>query len=283
MKKLEYEIYGGIGDNLIIRIFFDSIKDNYDQIRISHNKNVINVWRNGDPKYINFLNELGKLLFSEHPYIYDNGTYPHINASKEIFTLKLMPQKPNLDNLLCKGESLNLDEEYIVLTTKIRLISRNVFYPLSPQLWNTLRNVSKKYKIVILGEKDVEKSKEYLHDNNIEMVYGIYEQIIANIPNDRIIDLTVPALGITCPDLKKIQQDCLIMKESKATLTFGIGGNLWLALMVANTIGFRCEPQTASKDLRDWYAITDLVNNPQFTTAFLTKDWKSFLEKLESL
>ena len=117
---------------------------------------------------------------------------------------------------------------------------------------------------------------DYLTEN-VNDIYGIYEQIISNISNDRIVDLTVPALGIIVPNLEQIQQDCLIMKEAKCVITLGIGGNLLLSLSVANTIGFRNESSGV------FTTVVDKITNPLFPTAFLTKDWKLFLQRLESL
>src|ERR1700722_341314 len=220
-KKVALEIAAGIGDSLVVRIFFDAVKHEYDQIIISHSKSIVNQWRNGDPNYFRFLYDWGTLLFSENPFVYsDHARY--IDVAKTLMGLGTKPKTPNLHHLLCKGNSLNLGEEYIVLTTKIRCFNKKLFYPLSIKLWGTLKKLSQKYKVVVIGEREVEKSKEY--QLNTSDIFGIYEQIITNIPNDRVVDLTVPALGITTPTLEKIQQDCLIMKEAKFVITFGIGG-----------------------------------------------------------
>lgn len=280
MNKLEFDLPGGIGDNLLVRIFFDPIMHQYDQIYISHSKDVINTWRNGDPTYFKFLDDIGNLLFTTKPYVYSHKQYQLLNIHKSIIDLKLIPQKPNIDHLLCKGTPLDIDEEYIVITTKIRLLPKPVLYKLLPQLFSTLRKVSEKYKIVILGERVVEKSKEYLVGNNNALVYGIYEQIITNLPTDRIIDLTVPALGITTPNIEKIQQDCLIMNRAKYVITLGLGGNLWLAVSIATTVGFRAEPMAEFPEIADWSTIAELINNPQFPTAFSTKNWEAFLWRL---
>lgn len=280
MNKLEFDLSGGIGDNLLIRIFFDPIMHQYDQINIAHNKNIINVWRNGDPAYFKFLDDIGNLLFTTKPYVFTHTKYSLLNFHKIITDLKLVPQKPNIDHLLCKGELLNINEEYIVITTKIRLLPRSILYKFLPKLFSTLRKVSEKYKIVILGERVVEKSKEYQEGNNNVLVYSIYEQLISNLPTDRTMDLTVPALGITAPNLEKIQQDCLIMNKAKYVIALGLGGNLWLAVSVANTIGFRAEPTAQFPEIADWSMIADLINNPRFPTAFLTQNWESFLQRL---
>src|SRR5579871_221148 len=120
MRKLELEICTGIGDNLVIRIFFDTIKHNYDQIRIAHSKAVIREFWDNRPEYQLFCKNIGIALFTEPPYVYDYGNYPPIHTYDIISSLRIVPVKPNLDHILCQGTPLNLGEEYIVITTKIR-------------------------------------------------------------------------------------------------------------------------------------------------------------------
>ena len=121
----------------------------------------------------------------------------------------------------------------------------------------------------------MEKSKEYTMGINRDYVFGIYDQLITNIPADRIIDLTVPALGISVPEFSKIKQDCLIMKNAKAVVTLGIGGNLWLSAVSSNlTIGYR-------DDAGDH--VMDTIVNSNFPSMFLTKNFPEFIKKLSLL
>ena len=184
---------------------------------------------------------------------------------------KVVPQKPNIDHLLCRGKLLDINEPYIILTTKIRGISKKSLDRLLPQFWKEMLVLSDKYKIVIMGEKIVEENKEY--KGNADIIYSIYNQIIANLPANKIIDLTVPALGIQAPVVSKIQQDCLIMKHAKSIITFGIGGNLWLAAAVANVVGYR----------EDRDRCTDFLAVPSFKTMLLTKNWQEFLQRIKRL
>jgi len=113
--------------------------------------------------------------------------------------------------------------------------------------------------------------KEYdVHQGSI---FGIYEQIIANLPPDRVLNLTVPALGETVADLSAIQQDCLIMKEAKFVITIGVGGNFCLAGSTASMlIGFRA----------DTLHFTDLIfQNREYPNAIVTKNWSHFISVLE--
>lgn len=268
MKKLSTSICLGLGDNIVARIIFDTVKHNYDQIRISHDKNIIQIYKNGDSNYMKFLKDIGNLLFTEPPYYFDSISYPAIhtfNTTKNLY----IPGKPNLEHKLCKGTPLNLGQEYIVITTKIRGMARKTFYPLSIKLWQTLRQLSTKYKIVILGEREVEKNIEYL--GNPDLAYSIYDQIIANLPINCIIDLTIPALGNIAPTLSQIQQDGLIMRQAKFTITLGMGGNVWLAAgSGSQVIGFREDGDPA----------TDIILGPNFTSVRMTKDWNQFIKRL---
>lgn len=276
MNKLEISINAGIGDNIITRIFCDAIKSRFDEIRISHNRKIVEHFRNGDPAYYDFLNDLGNTLFSEPPYVFDHNQYPSLKIYDMVQGLNIHPQAPNIDHVLCKGTSLDTGgEPYIVITTKIRGMDRHSFYPKSIKLWKVLKQLSSKYKIVILGEREVERNKEYaLHPS---IIYGIYDQIISNLPLERIIDLTVPSLGITIPNIDKIKQDCLIMKEAKFVITLAVGGNTWLALAVANVIGFKLN-STPESDYVD--GMVSCLTNPAFSTAFITFEWEQFISKL---
>ena len=268
-----------LGEIINYKYHLDMIKHNYDQILLNFHLPLLEYGLHTDAPdrsqkkklWEKYLYDIGQLFFSEPPYVLMNG--PQVFCGDLIHLIKkigIAPRKPNLDYLLCKGTSLNLGEEYIVITTKAREVSRNIFFPLSIQLWNILKRLSTKYKIVILGERLVEMRKEYLIYKN--EIFGIYEQIIANIPTDRIIDLTVPALGETVAALKDIQQDCLIMKEAKFTLSIGIGGNCCLSCASSNmAIGYR----------NDNNKLADTIYNQEYTNAVVTKDWNRFIHTLE--
>jgi hypothetical protein len=275
MKTFELEIPVGIGDNIYTRIYLDSVKHKFDQIRISHSKETIDYWRGGDPTYIKFLNEIGQMLFTERPYVFDgkrcNQSLVDKTKVKIMAGLGVKPKTPKLD-MLCKGTSLNLNEPYIVLTTKVRCLPRARFFSVAKRLWEVLKPLTAKYKVVVLGERKVELSREYFTQQHT--TYGMYGDIIKNLPAERVVDLTVPALGIVVPDLDKVKQDCLIMKEAEAVITLGIGGNFWMALAVSkNVVGFR----------DDQDIITDLINNPGFHTAHITKDLEAFIQSVGKL
>jgi hypothetical protein len=276
--------FGGIptslGEILTIKFYLDQVKHQYSKIILSFHKQLWDVavhteapgWKEKEILWSKFLDQLGELFFSEPPYVLEpistkyGGNVEHI-----LEACHLTPKKIEMGHLLCKGTSLNIGE-YLVLTTKVREADRHIFAPLSIQFWHTLRNLSAKYKIVILGERQVEMRKEYGNDKNV--VYSIYEDAICNLPKDRIVDLTVPALSETVTDLAKLQQDCLIMKEAKCVITVGIGGNFTLATAVSNlAVGFRTDKNVYG----------DVVFNRDYPNAIITKDWNRFIEVLKVL
>jgi hypothetical protein len=277
--------FGGIptslGEIINIKYHLDLVKNKYDQIILSFHTPLwegslhteASDWEVKKKLWMNLLSDLGKLFFSEKPYILEDSSNRYGgDVSVLVRAINLPPTKAEMGHLLCCGNALNLQEPYIVLTTKARQFDRGIFNQCSKQFWDTLLNLSKKYKIVILGEREVEMRKEYHGD--INSFFGLYNDIISLIPKNRLIDLTVPALGETVSNLKQIQQDCLIMKEAKFVITLGVGGNFCMATAVADmAIGFRT----------DNLGFTDYIyNSREYPNAIITKDWSKFIRTLSS-
>jgi len=267
MKEFKATIHVGLGDLIYMKAQFDSAKHKFDRIELTFNKGWSGVH---DGYYMNFLNELGQLLFSEPPYVITEIDHPHMSAVDIHRDHKILLTKPNLSYLLCKGTPLDIDSEYIVLTTKLRYFNRKKFDELSPKFFNTIERLSHKYKIVVLGERVVEMNAEYKLWG-VDEIYSIYDDIIKNAPSDRIVDLTIPALGITSPSIAQIQQDCLIMNLAKMVITLGVGGNFSMATAVANTVGFRID-----QDI-----IADEIFKTSYPNVIVTKSWPKFIEILE--
>jgi hypothetical protein len=272
MRIYRANIASYFGDLIIYKTCLDQVKNNFDQIFITYNKFHIKLLKNDSPEYWKFLDDIGKLFFTEPPFILNKGEFPYRHHRDIIRDLQINPVKPDLKHLLCKGQSLNVDEEYIVITTKVRYFPRNNFNVLSKEFFNVLSYLSQKYKIVVMGERVVERNIDYAN-HGIDQIYSIYDEIIANISPGRLIDLTIPALGLTSPQLNNIQQDCFIMNAAKCVITLGIGGNLFMALAVANTIAFRA-------DDRQDEPIIDLIFQNTYPDAFFSRDWNAFITKL---
>lgn len=231
-KRIGMDINVGIGDHLFLRVFMDSIKDQYEQIAITHSRPGMAFWHNNDAKRWDFNLKLGQLVFGEPPYVLvPDAHFPFYPNERIVKELNNKPVKPNLD-CLCVGTSLNIGK-YVVLTTKVRHIMKQDFEQAKSKLTPTLRYLASKYTIVISGEREVQRTREYEADVNRDRVYGLYDYFMEILPQDRILDLSIPALGFACSDLSQLQQDCLIMKEAEAVINFGIGGNFWISTCVA--------------------------------------------------
>ena len=275
---------GGIptsmGEIINLKFHLDLIKNQYDQIALGFYKPLWNTglhieapdWPQKKILWDNFLRDLGNLFFTEKPYTLLPAPTYFGGDSEQILLRKLnmKPQKINMVNLLCKGTPLNLSEEYIVITTKVREMEKGFFTCHSASLWTTLRVLSSKYKIVILGERVVEMRKEYITCSN--SVFGIYEQIISNLPSERILDLTLPALGETVSSLAQVQQDCLIMNGAKFVITIGLGGNSCMAHSCAKmAIGFRSDNLPYAEQLF----------SKEYPDLIVTKNWDYFIKLLK--
>lgn len=277
MKSLQISIPLGLGDLIIIKTQLDTVKHEYDLIEITPYKALYQQclhtedagWPARKILWDKYLADVGKLFFSESPYKMSDINYPYMSTENMIKQLNLTPKKPELAHLLAKGKSLELDAPYIVLHTKARHINKQILYPNIIQLWDLLKKISNKYYIVIVGEKVVEMRKEYEGLKN--EIFSLYEQMITNLPTNRVIDLTLPALSETVSDISQIQQDCLIIHEAAASITFGLGGNFCLSTAVAKmAIGFRTEN----------FWLTNAVFTQEYSNAIITKDWARFMRAL---
>jgi hypothetical protein len=260
----------GLGDLIYVKAMLDPIKNKCSEIKIAYHRELVNVFRNKSTSYNKLLDDFGQLFFSESPYVLteQGGEFRGVMRLSTDYGIQL--QKPELSHLLCKGAPLNIADEYIVLTTKVRYVPRTIFNEKSTEFWNMINQLSNKYKIILLGERVVEMNAEYLH-HTAEHIYGIYDDIMCHVPSEKLIDLTIPALGIVNSDIEQIQQDCLIMKNAKFVITLGVGGNFCMATAVANTIGFRA----------DKHDIFEVIFNRDYNGAIITKEWPRFIAILK--
>lgn len=271
MNNLAITVPIGLGDIIYLKAMLDNVKPRFNQIKIKFHREIIQSYL-FSPDYHDFLNEIGTLFFSEPPYVLTSEPdIPFYGMVSICNDNKICPIKPNLRHLLCKGEPLKIDSEYIVIVTKVRYLSRIKLDTRVSEMWHLIRELSKKYKVVILGERQVQMNPGYMEIGKND-VYSIYDSIIANIPSNRIVDLSVPALGISSPKLSHIQQDCVIMSGAKFVLTLGIGGGFCMATAVGNTLGYRMDDDP----------IADVVfgNYHESSNTFICKNWDLFIRQL---
>ena len=226
-RFLQANIPTSLGDIINIKTHLDSVKSQYNSINLNYHyalwNGALDLNKQQEQQWRSLLKELGQLFFSEEPYTIGKNTYPFYDTEKLIRSFSIKPIKPYLPQL-CKGEKLDIGE-YVVLTTKVRSLDKLPFFQRSPEFWNALKT----HKVVILGEREVEQRKEYLVPQLKNQVFGIYDQAIYNLRRELLVDRTIPALGNSVSTLKQIQQDCLIMRDAKAVICLGNGGNQVMA------------------------------------------------------
>lgn len=276
MSELKITVPIGVGDILYLKAMLDNVKSRYSTIKIKFHRELIKA-HHLDPAYDQFLDEIGALFFSEPPYaLTDEPGIPFYGMVSICNDNKIAATKPNLAHLLCHGTPLDVEGGYIAMVTKTRYLDRNWLNDRVMSFWEVMNELSQKYKIVILGERVVEPNADYVHHNSQgkEMIYSIYDSIIGNIPNDKIIDCSIPALGQTSPKLSQIKQDCLLMNQAKFVVTLGVGGGFCMATSVAKkVVGFR----------NDQDPLADTVFSHEYPDAFVTKDWNSFIFHLRRM
>lgn len=240
MSKLELSISLGMGDIIYMAAALNAVKDKYDEININANWELADVYKNNH-KYADFSYELMKKVFDKKININKEGKYKLI-AMTDGLNPNIIPTLPRFLKQL-SGEQKPLTGNYIVITTKVRQLNKNIYNNVKSQFLDTIKELSNKYNIVILGEREVEINYEYSQYNN-KNIYSIYNDIKSNIKNN-VIDLTIPKLGIQIPTFDKLEKDCAIMGGARSVITFGCGGNFALALSTAqNVIGLRSDNYT---------------------------------------
>lgn len=269
MSTLAVTIPIGLGDIIYTKAMLDTVSHRYSKIKLKFHREIIQSYK-FDSGYNGFLDEIGSLFFSNPPYVLtDEPGIPFYGLVSICQDNNISPVKPCLQHLLCKGSPLQLDGEYIVMVTKVRYLSRSSLDTKVKEMWDVIRQLSAKYKVVILGEREVQMHEGYVQIGTND-VYSIYTSIKDNVPNDSIIDLSIPALGISSPSLSQIQQDCLIMNQAKFVITLGVGGSFCMATAVGNVIGYR----------EDSDSIANVVFGPEYPDAVVTSSWSRFIYKL---
>ena len=232
MNVLKRKLCLGIGDILYSKAMLDSVKNEYDEIHVSPDWAIYDEYcsERGQP-YMDFIRFLFGRLFSDKPYILSNEQSFETISALHTGNFKLV--KPDIRKYFTKERVFNFP--YVVVTTKVRGTPKYLFKNLEELFVETLTNLSKKYNIVLLGERLVGMNKEYkIHGSNI--IYSIYDSV-RYLPN--VLDLTAYSeLGITSPTQIDFCRDLNTMAHSVATIAIGCGGNFCLASAIANTIAY---------------------------------------------
>ena len=229
---------GAIGDILLCKVILDLKRDDFDKVVITPSIDIINTWRKEiTEEYKNFVFDLYDLLFRPPYYQITQNQYPRFQPDGTLFKEFGMPQfQPDLQHLLCEGE--RIPGEYFTLLTKVRDIKTSIWNEIKSDYFKAIRLLAKNHKIIVVGERELVKTEEYLHYGLKDSVHSIYNDIMDNI-GDIVIDKTFPfSSDLRAPELKSIKQDCMYLRDSICNFSIGRGGLFVMSLCVGKTVMF---------------------------------------------
>ena len=125
---------------------------------------------------------------------------------------------------------------------------------------------------MILGERSVEYNSETAWYTD-QYIYSIYDELIKELPKDRIIDKTVPALGVTVPNIDKLFEDFSLIGAGYYSVGMSIGGPFCSAVAIGNAVWYRVDDDFVAD-----YLYVDSVSYPDL---YVTKNFPKFLAKLD--
>jgi hypothetical protein len=210
----------GIGDVIIFLSWLYQTIGSKIPVYIDFNKDNINTWKESPDEYYNFLIDFAQYILPSDNFIIQRGLIGNKVSVEEIFAyypayfidFKFMDLRHKV--------TAPMDLNKITINTKVRGLNRNGYNVVKKKFFDILNESEKEF--VILGEREIEYGKEYkLHGENA--IYSIYNDIIENLPKDKITDLTIPKLGITLPNLDTIKNDINIISKHKS-ICFGSSG-----------------------------------------------------------
>ncbi len=211
-------VQSGIGDLIIFLSWIHQTISSQTPVYIDFDKNNIKEWKENSEEYYSFLVNLANFLIPSNNIVVKEGLDGKKISIGEIFAY--YPAYYIHFKFMDLRSKTNIEGGKVVINTKVRGLGRHQYNLIKNKFYQILNNSDKQF--IIMGEREIEYGKEYkLHGENA--IYSIYNDIIANLPKERIIDLTIPKLGITLPSLDNIKSDINIIAKHKS-LCFGSSG-----------------------------------------------------------
>jgi len=261
----------GLGDLLIYLSYIRQHYQDYDKFQIVFDFEKLLYWRNDSQRITDFTKDLVSIWFNDPKIEIVN----HLDESDYTDRLELYS---NVKHEYLRPAKLSnvLDQPYICIGTKVRLEDYYYYLSYKDKFLDALTILSVKYKIVIMGEREIENNKEIedIHQLNSGL-FLIYNDIINKIDKNNLIDLTREEI-LHDNNVADFYKDVLIMKNSEFTTFIGGGGFHLIAMSFAlKVIGYR---SYGSADA-DNYLSGKLINDENL---FLTNDIDVYIEKLKN-
>jgi hypothetical protein len=173
---------------------------------------------------------------SDFCFIYNENDIVYTNQFKLDIDYSLIKNYKieNENNFFCKSIS-NIDDEYVIFHTKIRLNSSYDYNMIKKNLKNLFSSlkIKKSKKIYLLGERNFKKN----YEGNVHNIQTIYDELLELNKNNEVIDLTLDEIynSLNYDNYKK---DISLINKAKWNIIIGHGGHLTSSLLFGKTIFF---------------------------------------------
>lgn len=226
----------GIGDLIFTYSLTEQVKHLYSEIRICPDYSILKSVRSGSKESYDFTKQFVSLLFNEPYYtVLEELNLPTINP--EVLS-KSLNRKIKFVNLTNKDLFIPINigiEDYIVINTKIRGITRTNFDLVKDRFLDVIKN--SKRKIVLIGERNngINKEAEYCN------IYTIYNDLKTVLSGKDYIDFTKEVI-LDVPNIDEFKKDITIIKNARGSISFGVSGIVTLNTCISKTCAvFRCD------------------------------------------
>lgn len=275
MDTIRVKMCIGIGDLLFYSSMLNNVKDRYSKAIVYPDFSLLS-YREASQRenYIIFVNKFCKAIFNDSYFVFDENIGEDRLDPNQIYTkFKIPPYLGRFHKELCIGEDIRIDEEYVVVNTKIRSITRDFYIGcVKNKFLKSLNYISGKYKIVLLGERETVKDKSCNEWGSCGQ-YSLYKDIIENIPQKHILDLTQKELLFSSPVFENLCKDCVILNKSNFVISIGGGGGGVLALCVSKVVNLATKIE--------WSEFTKCVARSENERGnFITYDVNDFIKKI---
>ena len=209
----------GIGDIIILKEF--CLETNFNLKKIFINKSTLSYRLNG-MNYFIFIKSLVEKLFDNcEVLLVNNMKIVDGSIIRKNFKIKNLYKEYNFK---FKYNNCFFNKEpYVIFHTKCRLstdLSLKFFISQIPKLALFFENFKSKFKIILMGEKEIEQNKEAIA-LKIKSVYNILLKLKNN--ND-VMDLTSNML-CSSNSIYNFENEMHIINKASYNITFGEGGN----------------------------------------------------------
>ena len=215
--------------------------------------------------YLAFANEFAEFIFEGIKFHRTDSSEFRAVGWEDLYMEGHRPKVgPWIDKLCIPHEA----GDYICLFTKCRGFVAQDAEIFVDQLIPILNKLD--CPIMVIGEREVEMNAEY----RLNKVCSIYPFLKERI--HRMVDMTIPALGLTVPTLRQFREDCCNIRRSKGVVNIGLGGNLVMSMLFDKAV-------TLIPKYDYWTEITASVWPTIFPNSFFTVDSKLFLDRVAKL